>query len=283
MASGPQIVDTVKTLDRAIGKFRDAGETLALVPTMGALHAGHLALVREARRRAGRVAVSIFVNPAQFAPTEDFGSYPRTFDTDIDALREEGVDLVWAPPREVMYPEGFATGVSVKGPAVAGLEDRFRPHFFGGVATVVAKLFAQVRPDFAMFGEKDYQQLKTVTRMAADLDLKVAVVGVPTVREKDGLALSSRNVYLSPTERAVAPALYRTLKDSAARITAGEPIAAVMSEGSLAIEEAGFAVDYFEARKAETLGRAETAADGPLRLLVAARLGRTRLIDNIAA
>lgn len=283
MAHGPQIVHTVKTLDRAVGKFRDAGETLALVPTMGALHAGHLALVRRARRRAGRVVVSIFVNPAQFAPTEDFASYPRTFDTDIAALRDEGVDLVWAPPREVMYPEGFATAVSVKGPAAAGLEDRFRPHFFGGVATVVAKLFAQVRPDFAMFGEKDYQQLKTVTRMAADLDLKVTVIGVPTVREKDGLALSSRNVYLLPAERAAAPTLYRTLNDSAARIAAGEPIAPVMSEGWLRIEEAGFAVDYFEARNAETLGRAESVADGPLRLLVAARIGKTRLIDNIAA
>ncbi len=283
MARGPEIVRTVRNLDRAVGAFRDAGETLALVPTMGALHAGHLALVRRARRRAGRVAVSIFVNPAQFAPTEDFASYPRTFDADIAALREEGVDLVWAPDRGVMYPDGFATSVSVKGPAVTGLEDRFRPHFFGGVATVVAKLFAQVRPDFAMFGEKDYQQLKTVTRMAADLDLKVRVIGVPTVREKDGLALSSRNVYLSAAERAAAPALYRTLKASAARIAAGEPIAPVMSEGSLAIEEAGFAVDYFEARNAETLARAESPADGPLRLLVAARIGKTRLIDNIAA
>jgi pantoate--beta-alanine ligase len=283
MARGPLIVRTVKTLDRAIGKFRAAGETLALVPTMGALHAGHLALVKRARRRAGRVAVSIFVNPAQFGPSEDFGSYPRAFDTDIAALRDEGVDLVWAPPLNVMYPDGFATSVAVKGPAVADLEDRFRPHFFGGVATVVAKLFAQVRPDFAMFGEKDYQQLKTVTRMAADLDLKVQVIGVPTVREKDGLALSSRNVYLSSTERAAAPVLYRTLKDSAARIATGEPIAVVMNEGSIAIEEAGFAVDYFEARDAETLRRAEKREDGPLRLLVAARIGKTRLIDNVAA
>jgi pantoate--beta-alanine ligase len=283
MARGPQIIRTANTLDRAIGKFRDAGETLALVPTMGALHAGHLALVRRARRRADRVSVSIFVNPAQFAPTEDFASYPRALDTDIAALLDEGIDLVWAPPLDVMYPEGFATSVNVKGPAVAGLEDRFRPHFFGGVATVVAKLFAQVRPDFAMFGEKDYQQLKTVTRMAADLDLKVKVIGVPTVREKDGLALSSRNVYLSPAERAAAPTLYRTLKDGAARIAAGEAIAPVMNEGWLAIEEAGFAVDYFEARNAETLCRAETVADGPLRLLAAARLGKTRLIDNIAA
>jgi pantoate--beta-alanine ligase len=282
MARGPLIVNTVKNLDHATGQFREAGDTLALVPTMGALHAGHLTLVKQARQHAARVAVSIFVNPAQFAPTEDFGSYPRTFDADIAALKAEGVDLVWAPPREVMYPDGFATSVAVKGPAVADLEDRFRPHFFGGVATVVAKLFAQVRPDFAVFGEKDYQQLKTVTRMAADLDLKVDVIGVPTVREKDGLALSSRNVYLSPAERAAAPVLYRTLKDSAARIAAGEPIAVVMNEGSIAIEEAGFAVDYFEARNAETLRRAEKLEDGPLRLLVAARIGKTRLIDNIA-
>jgi pantoate--beta-alanine ligase len=283
MARGPLIVRTMKTLDRMTGGYRHAGERLALVPTMGALHAGHLSLVRRARRRADRVAVSIFVNPAQFAPTEDFASYPRSFETDVAALRDEGVDLVWAPPREVMYPEGFATRVIVKGPATVDLEDRFRPHFFGGVATVVAKLFAQCRPDFAMFGEKDYQQLKTVIRLAADLDLKVDVIGVPTVREKDGLALSSRNVYLSPAERAAAPMLYRTLKESAARIAAGEPIARVMSEGWLAIEAAGFAVDYFEARHADTLRRIETAEDGPLRLLVAARLGKTRLIDNIAA
>jgi pantoate--beta-alanine ligase len=283
MARGPLVVRTMKTLDRTTGGYRDAGERLALVPTMGALHAGHLALIRRARRRADRVVVSIFVNPAQFAPTEDFASYPRSFETDVAALRDEGVDLVWAPPRDVMYPEGFATSVTVKGPATLDLEDRFRPHFFGGVATVVAKLFAQCRPDFAMFGEKDYQQLKTVIRLAADLDLKVHVIGVPTVREKDGLALSSRNAYLSPAERAVAPMLYRTLKASAMRIAAGEPIARVMSEGWLAIEEAGFAVDYFEARNAETLTRAETVADGPLRLLVAARLGKTRLIDNIAA
>jgi len=282
MARGPLIVRTMKALDRTIGAYRNAGETLALVPTMGALHAGHLALVRRARRRADRVAVSIFVNPAQFAPTEDFASYPRSFEDDIATLRGEEVDLVWAPPRQLMYPEGFATSVKVKGPATVDLEDRFRPHFFGGVSTVVAKLLAQCRPDFAMFGEKDYQQLKTVIRLAADLDLKAGIIGVPTVREKDGLALSSRNLYLSPAERAVAPTLYRTLKESATRIAAREPIAQVMSEGWLAIEAAGFAVDYFEARHADSLRRVETADDGPLRLLVAARLGKTRLIDNIA-
>ena len=282
MARGPTIARTIATLDRAIGKFRAAGQSLALVPTMGALHAGHIALVRRARRKADRVVVSIFVNPAQFAPHEDFSTYPRPFDADVAALRDLEVDLVWAPQLDVMYPPQFATRIVVKGPAEADLEDRFRPHFFGGVATVVAKLFTQCRPDFAMFGEKDYQQLKTVTRMSRDLDLRVEVVGVPTVREKDGLALSSRNTYLDARERAVAPSLYRVLSASAARIAAGEPIAKVVSEGAIELEAAGFALDYLEARHAETLARVETREDGPLRLLVAARLGKTRLIDNVA-
>jgi pantoate--beta-alanine ligase len=282
MARGPAIARTIATLDRAIGKFRATGQTLALVPTMGALHAGHIALVRRARRKADRVAVSIFVNPAQFAPHEDFSTYPRPFDVDVAVLRDLEVDLVWAPQLDAMYPAQFATRVIVKGPAEADLEDRFRPHFFGGVATVVAKLFAQCRPDWAMFGEKDYQQLKTVTRMSRDLDLKVEVVGVPTVREPDGLAMSSRNVYLDSRERAVAPTLYRVLGECAGRIAAGEPIARVVSEGSIAIEQAGFAIDYLEARHAESLVRVETLADGPLRVLVAARLGKTRLIDNVA-
>jgi pantoate--beta-alanine ligase len=282
MARGPTIARTIATLDRAMKKFRAAGESVALVPTMGALHAGHVELIKQGRRKADSVVVSIFVNPAQFAPHEDFASYPRPFDDDIAVLRELSVDLVWAPTPEVMYPQGFATRVSVKGPAEADLEDRFRPHFFGGVATVVAKLFTQCRPDYAMFGEKDYQQLKTVTRMAADLDLKVAVVGVATVREEDGLAMSSRNAYLGANERAIAPTLYRVLRDCAARIATGEAIARVVAEGWNEIEAAGFAVDYLEARNAETLARAETLADGPLRLLVAARLGKTRLIDNVA-
>jgi pantoate--beta-alanine ligase len=282
MTRGPAIARTIATLDRAIGKFRAADESVALVPTMGALHAGHATLIERARRKADRVVVSIFVNPAQFAPHEDFASYPRPFDADIAVLRKLSVDLVWAPTPEVMYPQGFATRVSVKGPAEADLEDRFRPHFFGGVATVVAKLFAQCRPDYAMFGEKDYQQLRTVTRMAADLDLKVEVVGVPTVREEDGLAMSSRNAYLDAGERGIAPTLYRVLRDCAARIAADEAIARVVAEGWNEIEAAGFAVDYLEARNAETLARAETLADGPLRVLVAARLGKTRLIDNVA-
>jgi pantoate--beta-alanine ligase len=282
MARGPAIARTTATLDRAIGKFRDAGESLALVPTMGALHAGHLALVREAKRRARRVVVSIFVNPAQFAPTEDFASYPRSFATDIAALRETKADLIWAPPATVMYPDGFATRIEPQGAALAGLEDKFRPHFFGGVATVVAKLFTQVEPDFALFGEKDYQQLCVVRQTAKDLDLPLKIVGVKTVREKDGLAMSSRNAYLSAGERSVAPVLYRVLKNCAVRIKGGASIAAVLDVGRREIDVAGFTLDYLEARHALTLAQVSSRGDGPIRLLVAAKIGKTRLIDNIA-
>ena len=261
--------------------FRKAGERIALVPTMGALHRGHLALVAEARRRARRVVVSIFVNPTQFAPHEDFGSYPRGFAADLAALRAAKADLVWAPSAEVMYPDGFATRIEPQGAAKAGLEDKFRPHFFGGVATVVAKLFTQTAPDFAMFGEKDYQQLRVVTQMAKDLDLPLKVIGVPTVREPDGLALSSRNAYLSTAERAVAPTLYRVLKAAAARIKQGEPIEMVLEEGRAEIARAGFALDYLEARHALTLAPVASRKDGPIRLLVAAKIGKTRLIDNL--
>ncbi|MFN3659120.1 MAG: pantoate--beta-alanine ligase [Pseudolabrys sp.] len=281
MAKRPLVTRTVPALRRALAPWRKRGERIALVPTMGALHAGHLALVKAARRRAERVVVSIFVNPTQFAPHEDFGSYPRTFDTDIDALREAKADLVWAPPATVMYPEGFATRLAPEGAALAGLEDRFRPHFFGGVATVVAKLFTQVAPDLALFGQKDYQQLRVITQMAKDLDLAVKVIGIPTVREKDGLALSSRNVYLSESERRAAPTLSRVLTASAARIKRGEPIEMVMTEGAAEIARAGFALDYLEARHAETLKPVAARKDGPIRLLVAARIGKTRLIDNM--
>lgn len=283
MARRPKAIRTISALERATAPYRDAGETIALVPTMGALHAGHLALVRLACRKADRVVVSIFVNPKQFAPHEDFGSYPRTLDTDLEALTPLGVDLIWLPDTAVMYPDGFSTRIVPEGPALVGLEDKFRPHFFGGVATVVAKLFGQCRPHIAVFGEKDYQQLKVVTRMAQDLDLKVRVIGGPTVREKDGLALSSRNLYLSPEERAVAPTLHNVLRDCAARIAKGEPIAHVVATGREVIERAGFAVDYLEARDADSLAPVEGAKMRPLRLLVAARLGRTRLIDNMAA
>lgn len=275
------IVRTVPALRRAVDGFRARKATVALVPTMGALHDGHVSLVRLAKRRANKVIVSIFVNPTQFAPTEDFGSYPRTWKTDLEKLTAEAVDVVWHPDVKTMYPDGFATRIVPEGPATAGLEDRFRPHFFGGVATVVGKLFTQCRPDVAVFGEKDFQQLRVVTRMAADLDLGVKVIGSRTVRERDGLAMSSRNVYLSSQERNAAPALYRAMKESAARLKAGESISAAMSAGTDIIEAAGFALDYFELRNAETL-QPTSARNGHLRILVAARLGATRLIDNIA-
>ncbi len=268
-------------LRRIIKHYQGASETIALVPTMGALHAGHLSLVKLARRHARRVIVSIFVNPAQFAPHEDFGSYPRTFESDLAALPERDVDLIWAPTVEEMYPPGFATKLVLEGPASVGLEDRFRPHFFAGVATVVAKLLMQCQPDVALFGEKDYQQLKVVTRLAKDLDITVKILGVATKREKDGLALSSRNVYLLPNERAVAPTLYRVLRDCAHAVLDGEPLDKVLATGRSSIASAGFALDYLEARHAETLEPLRSPAERPIRLLVAARLGTTRLIDNI--
>ena len=280
MGRNIHVARSIVALDRALRRIRRAGK-VALVPTMGALHKGHFTLVRQARRRAAKVIVSIFVNPTQFAPTEDFGSYPRTFAKDLADLSKLEVDLVWAPDAAVMYPQGFATRIVPEGPALAGLDDKFRPHFFGGVATVVAKLFTQCRPDFAMFGEKDFQQLKVVTRMAKDLDLPVRVIGVPTVREPDGLALSSRNAYLSDAERAGAPTLYRVLTACAAKMSAGTPIAKALDEARGEIMAAGFALDYLEARHAETLVPVASAKDGPIRLLVAARIGKTRLIDNI--
>jgi pantoate--beta-alanine ligase len=280
MARRPRVVRTVPALRQALKPWRRGA--VALVPTMGALHRGHIALVRQAKRRARRVVVSIFVNPAQFAPTEDFTSYPRRFAGDLAVLAAEKVDLVWAPTQATMYPEGFATRIAPQGAALAGLEDRIRPHFFGGVTTVVAKLFAQVAPDFALFGEKDYQQLRVVTQLAKDLDLPLKVVAVPTMREPDGLALSSRNAYLNETEREAAPTLYRTLKSAAADIKAGEPFDSVLEAARAKITLAGFALDYFEARNALTLAPVTTRNDGPIRLLVAAKIGKTRLIDNIA-
>lgn len=275
----PPVARTVPALRRALAPYRRTG--VALVPTMGALHAGHIALVRAARKRARRVVVSIFVNPTQFAANEDFGNYPRALARDLGILGAEKVDLVWAPSAAVMYPDGFATRIAPEGAARAGLEDAVRPHFFGGVATVVAKLLTQCQPDFALFGEKDYQQLQVVTQMARDLDLPVKIVGCPTVREKDGLALSSRNVYLAPHERAAAPVLYSTLKECAARIRKGGALPDILAEGRARIAAAGFAVDYLEARHARTLAPVTARKDGPLRLLVAARIGKTRLIDNL--
>jgi pantoate--beta-alanine ligase len=283
MSRRPLIVRSIPALRKITARYRAKGETVALVPTMGALHDGHLSLVRAAHRRAKRVIVSIFVNPAQFAPTEDFKTYPRTFNSDLAQLAALKVDLVWAPTVTVMYPSGYATRIAPEGPALVGLEDRFRPHFFGGVATVVSKLFLQTMPDFAIFGEKDYQQLKVVTRMARDLDLPLRVIGAPTVREKDGLAMSSRNAYLSPAERETAPLLHRVLKDTAKALKSGTSVAAALAEGRRRIEQGGFTVDYLEARHAETLQPVTSMKYGPVRLLVAARLGKTRLIDNSRA
>jgi pantoate--beta-alanine ligase len=282
MSRSPMIVRTIPALRRAIDGLRAKKATTALVPTMGALHDGHVSLIRLAKRRATKVIVSIFVNPTQFAPSEDFGSYPRTWKADVAKLAAEDVDLIWNPDVKTMYPDGFATKILTEGPAVADLEDRFRPHFFGGVATVVGKLFTQVRPDFAVFGEKDFQQLRVVTRMARDLDLGVKVIGSRTVRERDGLAMSSRNVYLSPEQRRAAPELYRAMKETAQALRAGDDIKAAMAGGAELIAAAGFALDYFEVRHAETLAPIASVKDGPLRILVAAKIGTTRLIDNVA-
>ena len=278
----PRVAGTLPALRRVLGKWRNRRNSIALVPTMGALHEGHFALVKSARRRADRVVVSIFINPAQFAPGEDFRTYPRTFAADLAALTKLGADLVWAPKAPAMYPPGFATRVTPEGPALAGLEDAFRPHFFAGVATIVVKLLIQCAPDIALFGEKDFQQLKVVSRLARDLDLPTRIVAAPIVRERDGLALSSRNGYLSAIERAAAPTLYRVLTECAAAITAGKPIDAVLDGCRAVITDAGFALDYLEARHAETLAPVRSLKDGPIRLLVAARIGKTRLIDNVA-
>jgi pantoate--beta-alanine ligase len=282
MSRSPMIARTIPALRRALDSLRARRATTALVPTMGALHDGHVSLVRLAKRRATRVIVSVFVNPAQFAPSEDFSSYPRTWKADLARLTAENVDLIWNPGVETMYPDGFASKILTEGPAIAGLEDRFRPHFFGGVTTVVGKLFAQVRPDLAVFGEKDFQQLRVVAQMAGDLDLGVKVMGSRTVREPDGLAMSSRNVYLSPEQRRAAAVLYRALNQSAKCLRAGEEIEAAMAAGAELITNAGFILDYFEARHALTLAPIASTKDGPVRILVAAKIGTTRLIDNIA-
>ncbi|HET7716278.1 MAG TPA: pantoate--beta-alanine ligase [Bauldia sp.] len=274
------VVRRVAGMQRLSAAWRAAGDRIALVPTMGALHEGHLALVQRARELAARVIVSIFVNPTQFAPTEDFAAYPRNEAADLAKLGPLGVNAVFAPAAGEMYPTGFATRITVEGPA-RGLESDFRPHFFGGVATVVAKLFVACAPDVAIFGEKDYQQLLVVRRMAADLGLPVTVIGHPTVRAEDGLALSSRNAYLSPAERATAPRLNAALRAAAAAIRAGTPADVALAAALNELEAVGFAVDYVALRNAETLAEVTAIGSEPLRLLAAARLGKTRLIDNI--
>ncbi len=278
----PRAVRTLPMLKRTLAQWRSRHARVALVPTMGALHAGHLALVRLARRRADRVIVSIFVNPTQFAPHEDLAAYPRTFDRGSRRARRRSRPISSGRRRWRRCIRQASPPASCrKARRPSGLEDAFRPHFFAGVATVVTKLLIQCEPDIAVFGEKDYQQLKVVTQIARDLGLKTRIVGAPVVREADGLAMSSRNAYLTPRERELAPTLHRVLAGCAQAIAAGKAIDPVLDQGRIAIKQAGFALDYLEARNAETLASVASAHEGPLRLLVAARIGKTRLIDNV--
>ena len=281
-AEVPVVVATVEELRAYVRARRAAGERIGLVPTMGALHAGHLSLVEAAKRLAERVIVTIFVNPTQFGPSEDFARYPRTLQADLEKLSSVAADLVFAPSVEEMYPQGFATTVTLEGPAKADLDDQFRPTHFSGVATVVAKLLNQAQADVAVFGEKDYQQLLVIKRLARDLDIATQIVGAPTLREADGLAMSSRNLYLSGEDRARAPTLHHALSMAARRIAEGEDIGQATRDAREALLAAGFEIDYFEARHAETLAPVARRDDGPIRLLAAAKLGATRLIDNVA-
>lgn len=267
-------------LRAALATARAGDREVALVPTMGALHAGHVALVEAARRPGAIVVASIFVNPRQFGANEDLSRYPRKELSDIAMLTDAGCDMLWLPPVEAMYPAGFATNVSVTGVS-DGMDGAARPGHFDGVATVVAKLFNQVRPTRAFFGEKDFQQLAVIRRMAADLDFDIEITGVPTQREDDGLALSSRNVYLLPEERQKAIALPRALGVAARDILAGGAADKVLADAAATLAAAGFAVDYVTLVDAETL--ATDPAPGRRRqLLAAARIGNTRLIDNLA-
>jgi pantoate--beta-alanine ligase len=277
------IVRTVAELRRVVRGWRSAGEVVALTPTMGFLHEGHLSLVRLGKQRAQRVVASLFVNPTQFAAGEDFETYPRDEARDAGLLAGAGCDLCYAPSADEMYPEGFATTVTV-GKVAAPMEGEARPHHFAGVATVVAKLLIQCEPDIAVFGEKDYQQLMVIKRVAKDLDLPVEILGAPTVREADGLALSSRNVYLTHNERGIAPRLSEALQAAAAALRAGAAVAEVEAQGRRALQGAGFdPVDYFEVRLDGDLARPGPGALlGAARVFAAARLGKARLIDNCA-
>lgn len=276
----PKIVRNIASLRRETAKWTSENLTYAIVPTMGALHEGHLDLVREGLKRADRVMASIFVNPKQFGAKEDLSRYPRDEEGDVEKLGAEGVQLIFVPSPDTIYPMGFSTTIRVEGPAKAGLEDKFRPLFFDGVATVVSKLFIQSGANFAMFGEKDYQQLQVVTRIAKDLDIPIEVIGVATRREEDGLAMSSRNRYLSKTERSQATAIYKNLMQAAEKIRIGVNQQTATRAASRSLTTLGFKVDYVTARNTETLSVPENANE-PLRLIAAAWLGKTRLIDNI--
>jgi pantoate--beta-alanine ligase len=275
-----QIIREVEQLTAGLIALRAGGKSLALVPTMGALHSGHLKLIADARRVADRVVATIFVNPLQFGANEDLDRYPRQEEKDAAMLEEAGCDLLWLPQPQEIYPVGFATTVSVK-----GVSDRWegeaRPGHFDGVATVVAKLLCAIRPDIALFGEKDFQQLAVIRRMTQDLQLGVEILGVPTVRDEDGLALSSRNAYLSAEERGKAAELPRALNEAAERISAGNSVTEVLATTKARLEAVGFSpIDYVALVNAMTLEPLEQAG-GPMRLIAAAKIGRTRLIDNI--
>jgi len=277
----PEIVTTIAALRERIAGWRQGGARIGLVPTMGALHDGHLSLVRETQSRAGKVVASIFVNPAQFAPHEDFDRYPRDLSSDAAKLAGAGLDLIFAPTVAEMYPAGFATRIEVGGPA-KGLETDFRPHFFGGVATVVAKLLIAALPDVAIFGEKDYQQLLVIRRLTADLGLPIEIIGAPIIREADGLAMSSRNAYLTADQRRIAGRLNLVLRDAITRLRHGDAVAVAEQFARTNLLEAGFdAVDYVAIRDAATLDTI-TVLDRPARILAAAKIGATRLIDNMA-
>jgi pantoate--beta-alanine ligase len=272
------LVRDVDALRRRIAAWRREHRTVALVPTMGALHRGHRALMTRAAQLADRIVATIFVNPKQFGPTEDFAAYPRQESADFRLLAEAGVHLLFAPEVATMYPAAFATGVRVNKLSTI-LDGAHRTGHFDGVSTVVTKLLLQAAPDLALFGEKDYQQLCIIKRLVTDLDIPVDIVGVATVREPDGLALSSRNAYLTPAERQVAPALYRAITDAATTIAGGAPVKATLTAARDRILAAGFAaVDYVEARNPETLAPYKRGAG---RILAAARLGQARLIDNV--
>ena len=275
------VVRSIKALRARVDGWRAAGETVGLVPTMGALHDGHLSLVRRSNSLASRTVASVFVNPKQFAPHEDFGSYPRQEVHDLDLLQKAGCHLAFIPTPEEMYPDGFQTSIAVAHIA-QGLCGGSRPHFFGGVATIVCKLINQSRPDIAVFGEKDYQQLLVIRRMVKDLNMPVDIIGAPIVREADGLAMSSRNAYLTVEERAIAGKLNVILADMAAKLSAGAGVAATLEEGRAAITAAGFAgLDYLEVRSADLLEpMGPDAITRPSRVFAAVIVGKTRLIDN---
>ena len=278
------ICRSVADLRATVAGWRAEGQRIALVPTMGSLHAGHGALITAARKLADRTIVTIFVNPTQFSPTEDFSTYPRDLASDCAKIEAVGANLVFAPELAAMYPDGFATAVTIAGPALAGLEDRFRPTHFTGVATIVAKLLQQVQPDTALFGEKDFQQLRVIERMVHDLDMPIVIRSIPTVREADGLALSSRNAYLNQEERALAPELHRAMSVCAQAMAQGALVLPSIEAAIEKIQAAGFLIDYLEARRADTLAPLDPesiAARLPARVLAAARLGTTRLIDNV--